>query len=183
LPTNKDLMLDNKKIKRALTRIAHEILEHNSGAESLVIIGIVTRGVFLAQRIARIIEELETIKVPVGLMDISLYRDDVHSKLDQPVIQRTEILFDIKDRNVILVDDVLYTGRTIRAALGEIFDYGRPAAVKLAVLVNRGGHQLPIAPDLVGLNYDAAPGCSIKLVTQGPWYIEQREPAGTKEQP
>jgi len=156
LPTNKDLMLDNKKIKRALTRIAHEILEHNSGAESLVIIGIVTRGVFLAQRIARIIEELETIKVPVGLMDISLYRDDVHSKLDQPIVQRTEILFDIKDRNVILVDDVLYTGRTIRAALNQINDFGRPRTIQLAALVDRGHRELPIKADYVGINIPTA---------------------------
>jgi len=156
LSLKKDLILDDKKIKRALTRIAHEILEHNSGAESLVIIGIVTRGVFLAQRIARIIEELENIKVPVGLMDISLYRDDVHSKLDQPVVQRTEILFDIKDRNIILVDDVLFTGRTIRAALNQINDFGRPRSIQLAALVDRGHRELPIKADYVGINIPTA---------------------------
>ncbi len=156
MSVNKDVILDDKKIKRALTRIAHEILEHNSGAESLVIIGIVTRGVFLAQRIARIIEELENIKVPVGLMDISLYRDDVHSKLDQPIVQRTEILFDIKDRNVILVDDVLYTGRTIRAALNQINDFGRPRTIQLVALVDRGHRELPIKADYVGVNIPTA---------------------------
>ncbi len=156
MPVNKDMMLDAKKIKRALTRIAHEILEHNSGAETLVIIGIVTRGVFLAQRIAKIIEDLEDVKVPVGLMDISLYRDDVHSKLDQPVVQRTEILFDIKDRNVILVDDVLYTGRTIRAALNQINDFGRPRTIQLAALVDRGHRELPIKADYVGINIPTA---------------------------
>ncbi|RKX29549.1 MAG: bifunctional pyr operon transcriptional regulator/uracil phosphoribosyltransferase PyrR [Candidatus Zixiibacteriota bacterium] len=133
-------------------RIAHEILEHNSGAESLVFIGIVTRGVYLAQRLAGIIEDIEGIKVPVGLMDISLYRDDVHSKLDQPIIQRTEIMFDVVDRNVILIDDVLFTGRTIRAALNQINDFGRPRTIQLAVLVDRGHRELPIKADYVGSN-------------------------------
>ena len=121
-----DVILDKKKINRALTRIAHEILEQNPDARSLVIIGIITRGAHLARRIAAIIEELEGVEVPVGLMDIGLYRDDVHSKLDQPVVERTEILFDVVNRNVILVDDVLFTGRTVRAALdGQQRDPGR----------------------------------------------------------
>lgn len=156
MPTEHDLILDDKKIKRALMRIAHEILEHNSGAESLAIIGIVTLGVNLAQRIAGIIEDLEGVKVPVGLMDISLYRDDVHSKLDQPIIQRTEILFDMADRNVILIDDVLFTGRTIRAALNQINDFGRPRSIQLAVLVDRGHRELPIKADYVGVNIPTA---------------------------
>ena len=147
-----DLILNEKKVSRALMRIAHEILEHNSGAESLVFIGIVTRGVYLAQRLAGIIEDIEGIKVPVGLMDISLYRDDVHSKLDQPIIQRTEIMFDVVDRNVILIDDVLFTGRTIRAALNQINDFGRPRTIQLAVLVDRGHRELPIKADYVGSN-------------------------------
>jgi len=152
LPTKKDTVMDEKKVGRALTRIAHEILEHNSGAESLVIIGIITRGADLARRIADIIEDLEGVKVPVGLMDIGLYRDDVHSKLDQPVVQRTEILFEVVDRNVILVDDVLYTGRTIRAALDQIVDFGRARTIQLAVLIDRGHRELPIKPDYVGAN-------------------------------
>lgn len=147
-----DLILDEKKISRALTRIAHEILEHNSGAETVVIIGILTRGAYLAQRIARIIENLEGVKIPVGLMDIGLYRDDVHSKLDQPIVQRTDILFPVVDRNVILVDDVLFTGRTIRAALDQIIDFGRPQTIQLAVLVDRGHRELPIKADYVGTN-------------------------------
>ncbi|HVP07793.1 MAG TPA: bifunctional pyr operon transcriptional regulator/uracil phosphoribosyltransferase PyrR, partial [Candidatus Acidoferrum sp.] len=152
MPSHTDMILDEVKIGRALTRIAHEILEHNSGAESLAIIGILTRGAFLAKRIAAIIEKLEGVTVPVGLMDISLYRDDVRSKLDQPVVQRTDILFEVGDRNIILVDDVLFTGRTIRAALDQIIDFGRPRTIQLAVLVDRGHRELPIKADYVGAN-------------------------------
>jgi len=141
---------------RAFMRVAHEILEQNSGSESLVLIGILTRRVYLAQRIANIIEDIEGVKVPIGLMDISLYRDDVHSNLDQPIIQRTEILFDVVDRNVILIDDVLFTGRTIRAALNQINDFGRPRTIQLAVLVDRGHRELLIKADYVGANIPTA---------------------------
>jgi len=143
-------------MKRAITRLTHEILEHNTDPKSLAIIGIVTRGAHLAKRIAALIKELEDIEVPVGLMDISLYRDDVHSKLDQPIVQATEILFELGDRNVILVDDVLYTGRTIRAALSQIVDFGRPSTVQLAELVDRGHRELPIKADFVGVNIPTA---------------------------
>jgi pyrimidine operon attenuation protein / uracil phosphoribosyltransferase len=158
-----DIILDETKIGRALTRIAHEILEHNSGAESLAIIGILTRGAMLAKRIATIIEKLEGVKVPVGLMDISLYRDDLHSKLDQPVVQRTDILFGISEKNIILVDDVLFTGRTIRAALDQIIDFGRPRTIQLAVLVDRGHRELPIKADYVGVNIPTAKGDQVVL--------------------
>lgn len=158
-----DIILDETKIGRALTRIAHEILEHNSGAESLAIIGILTRGAMLAKRIAAIIEKLEGVKVPVGLMDISLYRDDLHSKLDQPVVQRTDVLFSISDRNIILVDDVLFTGRTIRAALDQIVDFGRPRTIQLAVLVDRGHRELPIKADYVGVNIPTAKADQVVL--------------------
>jgi len=147
-----EILLDDKKINRAIARIAHEILERNSGAESLVLIGILTRGAYLAKRIAAQLKEIEGAKVPVGLLDINLYRDDVHSKLDQPIIQRTDILFDVVDRNIILVDDVLFTGRTIRAALDAIVDFGRPRSIQLAVLIDRGHRELPIRPDYVGKN-------------------------------
>ncbi len=147
-----DVILDDKKVSRAITRIAHEILEHNSGAESLAIIGILTRGAILAKRVAKIIQELEGVKVPVGLMDISLYRDDVHTKLEQPIVQRTDILFEVGNKNIILVDDVLFTGRTIRAALDQIIDFGRPRTIQLAVLVDRGHRELPIKADYVGVN-------------------------------
>jgi len=156
LPGKTDLILDEKKIDRALQRIAHEIVERNAGAESLVIIGIYTRGAFLAKRIAKLIQDLEGIEVPVGLMDIGLYRDDVHTKLEQPVVQQTEILFDIVDRNVILIDDVLFTGRTIRAALDQIIDYGRPQTIQLAVLIDRGHRELPLRADYVGANIPTA---------------------------
>ncbi|HWR83120.1 MAG TPA: bifunctional pyr operon transcriptional regulator/uracil phosphoribosyltransferase PyrR [Candidatus Deferrimicrobium sp.] len=151
-----DVILDDKQIGRALTRIAHEILEHNVGPETVVIIGILTRGAFLARRIADIIEKVEGVKVPVGLMDIGLYRDDVHSKLDQPVVQRTEILFPVVDRNVVLVDDVLFSGRTVRAALDQIIDFGRPRSIQLAVLIDRGHRELPIKADYVGVNIPTA---------------------------
>jgi pyrimidine operon attenuation protein/uracil phosphoribosyltransferase len=151
-----EIILDEKKMKRAITRLTHEILEHNTDPKSLAIIGIVTRGAHLAKRIAALIKELEDIEVPVGLMDISLYRDDVHSKLDQPIVQATEILFELGDRNVILVDDVLYTGRTIRAALSQIVDFGRPSTVQLAELVDRGHRELPIKADFVGVNIPTA---------------------------
>ncbi|UCE25974.1 MAG: bifunctional pyr operon transcriptional regulator/uracil phosphoribosyltransferase PyrR [Candidatus Zixiibacteriota bacterium] len=150
------MILTEKKINRALTRIAHEILEQNPDAKSRVVIGIITRGAYLARRIAAIIEELEGVEIPVGLMDIGLYRDDVHSKLDQPVVERTEILFDVVNRNVILIDDVLFTGRTVRAALDQIVDFGRPRTIQLAVLIDRGHRELPIKADYVGVNIPTA---------------------------
>lgn len=145
-------IMDRHKIDRAITRIAHEILERNGGAESLVIVGIITRGADLAARLAGIIKQIEGVRVPVGLMDINLYRDDVNFNPDQPVVRKTEIMFDIDGKNLILVDDVLYTGRTIRAALSQIIDFGRPRTVQLAVLVDRGHRQLPIRADYVGKN-------------------------------
>ncbi len=156
MPAKNDVVMDAKKVSRALTRIAHEILEHNSGAESVVLIGILTRGAPLARRIAAIIRDLEGVEVPVGLMDISLYRDDVHSKLDQPIVQRTDILFEIVDRNVIIFDDVLFTGRTVRSALDQVIDFGRPRTIQLAVLVDRGHRELPIRADYVGANIPTA---------------------------
>ena len=147
-----DVIMDEKKIKRALTRIAHEILEKNPDSESLVIIGIITRGAILAKRLAAIIKELEGVEIPVGLMDIGLYRDDIQSNLDQPIVQQTDILFSVVDKNVILVDDVLFTGRTIRAALNQIVDFGRPKTIQLAVLIDRGFREYPIKADFVGVN-------------------------------
>jgi pyrimidine operon attenuation protein/uracil phosphoribosyltransferase len=152
LTAENKIILDEKKISRALARIAHEILEHNTDVGSIAVVGILTRGAFLARRIADLIEKLENVKIPVGLMDIGLYRDDVHSKLDQPVIQRTDILFPVKDKNIILIDDVLFTGRTVRAALNHIVDFGRPRTIQLAVLVDRGHRELPIKADYVGVN-------------------------------
>jgi pyrimidine operon attenuation protein / uracil phosphoribosyltransferase len=147
-----ETILNQKGMIRAITRIAHEILERNNGADTLAIVGIFTRGASLAKRIAEKINQIEGVDVPVGFLDINLYRDDVRSKLDQPIIQRTEILFDIVDRNIILVDDVLFTGRTIRSALDALIDFGRPRSIQLAVLVDRGHRELPIRPDYVGKN-------------------------------
>ncbi len=152
MAANSIVILDDNKMKRALTRIAHEILERNSGAKSLVIIGILTRGAILAKRITATIKELEGVSVPLGFMDISLYRDDLHSKLEQPIVQRTDILFEVRDKNVVLIDDVLYTGRTVRAALDQMVDFGRAKTIQLAVLVDRGHRELPIKADYVGAN-------------------------------
>lgn len=149
----KDLIvkiLNEKSISLALTRIAHEIIERNKGTENIVIIGIRTRGAILADRLAEELAKIGKVSLPVGVIDITLYRDDVQDKLDQPVVQKSDLLFDIVDKVVILVDDVLYTGRTIRAALDEIIDFGRPRAIQLAVLIDRGHRELPIGPDFVG---------------------------------
>ncbi|EQB63917.1 MAG: hypothetical protein RBG1_1C00001G1496 [candidate division Zixibacteria bacterium RBG-1] len=145
-------ILDEKSFQRALKRIAHEIVERNKGTSDLVIIGIKNRGAILAERLARTLNEIGEAKIPVGEMDINLYRDDLQVKLEQPVVQKTEIHFDVKDKIVILVDDVLFTGRTIRAALDEIIDFGRPKAIQLAVLIDRGHRELPIRADYVGKN-------------------------------
>jgi len=146
------LIMDAKTVERAILRIAHEIVEKNRGAENMAVIGIKTRGAYLAERIAKLIEKIERVKIPVGLMDITLYRDDVQTKLEQPLVQKTEILFDVVDKVIILVDDVLFTGRTIRAALDQIIDFGRPRRIQLAVLVDRGHRELPIRADYVGKN-------------------------------
>jgi len=143
--------MDSETIARAISRIAHEILERNKGAKELRIVGIRTRGIHIARRIADKIEELEGIKPPIGTLDITLYRDDFRRRSDMPKVQKTEIPFSVEDKNVILVDDVLYTGRTTRAAIDAIMDYGRPASIQLVVLVDRGHRELPIQADYVGI--------------------------------
>jgi pyrimidine operon attenuation protein / uracil phosphoribosyltransferase len=145
-------VLDRQEIQRALTRIAHEILEKNKGTEGLVMLGIRTGGVYLARRIAHRIGEIEGVSVPGGALDITLYRDDLSTKKDQPVLGKTEFPGDITDRKIILVDDVLYTGRTIRAAMDGIMDLGRPQFIQLAVLIDRGHRELPIRADYIGKN-------------------------------
>ncbi len=149
-------VLDRDDIKRALTRIAHEIIEHNQGAHHLVLVGLRTRGVHLANRIAHIIEVTEGISIPTGILDITLYRDDFRSTMKQPQVKATEIPFNIDNLNVVLVDDVFYTGRTIRAALDAIMDFGRPRKIELAVLVDRGHRELPLRADYVGKNIPTA---------------------------
>jgi len=144
--------LDDVGLRRALTRIAHEIIERNRGVQDVALVGIITRGATLAKRLQLIIEDLEGVKVDLGLMDINLYRDDATTRLDQPIIQKTDILFDVVKKNIVLVDDVLFTGRTIRAALDQLTDFGRPRSIQLAVLVDRGHRELPIRADYVGKN-------------------------------
>ena len=148
----KAILLDDKSIQRALIRISHEIIEKNKGVENVVILGIKTRGVPIAKRLAKYIESFEGIQIPVGTIDISLYRDDLTEKFEEPFVVKNKIDFDIKDKKVILVDDVIYTGRTVRAALDAVIDLGRPKSIQLAVLVDRGHRELPIRPDYVGKN-------------------------------
>jgi pyrimidine operon attenuation protein/uracil phosphoribosyltransferase len=148
----KALILDKAGMDRALTRIAHEILEKNKGAKDLVLVGIQRGGVHLAKRLSARIREIEGVEPPVGSLDITMYRDDLATRKSQPVPQATDITFDIQGKMMVLVDDVLYTGRTIRAALNSIMDYGRPRCVQLAVLVDRGHRELPIRADYVGKN-------------------------------
>jgi pyrimidine operon attenuation protein/uracil phosphoribosyltransferase len=147
-------VMDADRMSRALTRIAHEILERNRGLDELALVGIRTRGVPIARRLARALKEINGDDVPTGALDITLYRDDLmrHPVGPQPLVRRTEIPFSIDDRKIMLVDDVLYTGRTIRAALDALIDFGRPRVIQLIALVDRGHRELPIKADYVGKN-------------------------------
>jgi len=145
-------LMDKEAIERSIMRMAHEILEKNKGTQELCLIGIRSRGEYLAKRLAVAIEKIDKTAVPVGILDITLYRDDLATTDSQPVVHKTEIDFDITNKNVVLVDDVLYAGRTIRAALDALIDFGRPKAIQLAVLVDRGHRELPIRADYVGKN-------------------------------
>lgn len=149
---DKNVIMDRMAMKRAMTRIAHEIIERNKGVEEVALVGIRRRGGPLASRLAKLIEEIEGIKVPVGILDITLYRDDLTTLSAQPLVHRTEVDFRINNLAIILVDDVLYTGRTVRAAMDALIDLGRPRCIQLAVLVDRGHRELPIKADFVGKN-------------------------------
>ena len=150
----KAVVLDEQAIGRALTRIAHQIIEKNKGIEDCVLVGIRTRGIFIAERLAVKIEEIEGKPIPVGELDITLYRDDLTKKTEdqEPLVKGSDIPVEMRDKKVILVDDVLYTGRTVRAGLDAIMDLGRPSTIQLAVLVDRGHRELPIRADYVGKN-------------------------------
>jgi pyrimidine operon attenuation protein/uracil phosphoribosyltransferase len=148
----KTVIMDDQAIRRALIRIAHEIIENNKGIDDLVLVGIRTRGVPLAERLAAEIENIEGRRLPVGILDITLYRDDLSTLSYQPVVHQTQIPMDINGKTIILIDDVLYTGRTVRAALDAVIDLGRPKVIQLAVLVDRGHRELPIRADYVGKN-------------------------------
>ncbi|MGI6559046.1 MAG: bifunctional pyr operon transcriptional regulator/uracil phosphoribosyltransferase PyrR [Limnochordia bacterium] len=154
--TIKAHIMDEEGVRRSLRRIAHEILERNRGVENLALVGIRTRGAPLAERLARNIQEIEGKPVLVGILDITLYRDDLSLVAPQPLVRKTEIPFDVTDRRLVLVDDVLYTGRTVRAALDALMDLGRPKSIQLAVLVDRGHRELPIRADYVGKNVPTA---------------------------
>jgi pyrimidine operon attenuation protein / uracil phosphoribosyltransferase len=143
-------VMDPDEMRRALTRVAHEIVEKNRGAKDIALVGILRRGGPLADRLAALIEKIEGVKVPVGKLDIALFRDDYPER--RPAVGRSEIEFDITDRRVILVDEVIFTGRTVRAAITALFEYGRPSSIQLAVLLDRGHRELPIRPDYVGKN-------------------------------
>lgn len=145
-------LLNKKDIDRIVSRIAHEIIEKNKGIDNICLVGIQRGGVHLANRLSKKIKEIEEIDIPFGTLDITLYRDDINIKKPHPVVRRTEINFDITDKKIILVDDVLFTGRSIRAALDALMDIGRPSQIQLAVLVDRGHRELPIRADYVGKN-------------------------------
>ena len=157
-------VVDDVGFSRSLVRLAHEILERNRGAERLALVGIRTRGEFLAQRLAKKILEIEQKEVQIGFLDITLYRDDLRHRLNQPILQGTEIGFDVTGKNIVLVDDVLYTGRTIRAALDELIDLGRPSSIQLAVMIDRGHRELPIKADFVGKNIPTSVGEQVRVL-------------------
>ena len=162
------VVMDAERISRTLTRIAHEIVERNKGVEDLALIGVRTRGVHIARRLARTLREITGDDIPTGALDITLYRDDLmrHAVGPQPLVRRTEITFSIDDRKILLVDDVLYTGRTTRAALDALIDFGRPRGIQLIVLVDRGHRELPIKADYVGKNLPTSPEESVRVRLQ-----------------
>lgn len=156
-------LLDKKDIERAITRMAHEIIEKNKGGASLCLVGIQRGGVHIAHRISSKLEEIEGTIIPVGTLDIALYRDDINVRKEQPVVRRTLVPCDLETKKVVLVDDVLFTGRSIRAAMDAIMDLGRPAAIQLAVLVDRGHRELPIKADFVGKNIPTSADENVKV--------------------
>jgi pyrimidine operon attenuation protein/uracil phosphoribosyltransferase len=162
----KALEIDSSGIQRTITRLAYEIIERNRGAENVVVVGVRTRGVYIANRLVDRIREIEKKSVPVGILDVTLYRDDFRKRMKQPRVQISDIPFDIDDKNVVLVDDVLFTGRTSRAALDALMDLGRPASVQLAVLVDRGHRELPLRADYVGKNIPTSIGEEVQVRLQ-----------------
>lgn len=161
-----NIILDDAAMRRALTRIAHEILEKNKGIQDCVLVGIRTRGVPLAKRLAERINQIEEAEVPVGELDITLYRDDLSHKTEDPVVKGTDIPVPITGKKVVLVDDVLYTGRTVRAGMDALVDLGRPRGIQLAVLVDRGHRELPIRADYVGKNVPTSKAEVIKVAVR-----------------
>ncbi len=156
-------VIDKQALDRILTRISHEILEKNKGSENLVLMGMRTRGEFLAARIAEKIKQIDETELPLGILDVTLYRDDFRTSLKQPQVSVSNITFDINGKNVILIDDVLFTGRTVRSALNALMDFGRPSSIQLFILVDRGHRELPIRADYVGKNIPTSVYQEIKV--------------------
>lgn len=156
-------IIDEDGLSRIITRMAHEILEKNKGSQNLVLMGMKTRGEFLARRIFERIKEIEKIELPLGVLDVTLYRDDFRTRLKQPEVSVSDITFDINDRDVVIIDDVLYTGRTVRSALNALMDFGRPRSIQLCVLVDRGHRELPIRADYIGKNIPTSNQEEIKV--------------------
>lgn len=163
-PIKTKQIMDAESINRSITRVAHEILEHNRGPDNIILIGILTRGEPLAKRLRKLIENITNIKIPIGFLDITFHRDDFRKRLVVPQVKGTNIHVSIDDKIVVLVDDVLFTGRTIRAAMDELNVFGRPSNIQLAVLVDRGHRELPIRPDYVGKNIPTNEGEHVKVL-------------------
>lgn len=159
----KATVLNESDMNRIIIRLAHEILEKNRGMEKLVLIGLRTRGAFLAERISNKISEIEGKDVPTGFLDVTLYRDDFRTRLKQPSVEVTNIPFAIDEKHIVLIDDVLFTGRTVRAALDALMDFGRPAKISLAILVDRGHREMPVKPDYVGKNIPTSIGEEVRV--------------------
>ena len=162
----KKTVMDATEINRALRRISHEIVEKNKGTGDLVLVGIRTGGAHIAKRLASFIKEIEGVELPLGILDITLYRDDLSTKKEQPVLKKTEIPMSIADKKIVLVDDVLYTGRSIRAAMDSLMDFGRPIQIQLAVLIDRGHRELPIRADYTGKNLPTSAQETVKVLLE-----------------
>lgn len=162
----KKIVMDATEINRSLRRISHEIVEKNKGTGDLVLVGIRTGGAHLAKRLVNFIKEIEGVELPLGILDITLYRDDLSTKKEQPVLKKTEIPFSISDKKIVLVDDVLYTGRSIRAAMDSLMDFGRPIQIQLAVLIDRGHRELPIRADYAGKNLPTSAQEIVKVLLE-----------------
>ena len=159
----KSKIMDERDFARTVARLVYEILEKNKGLENMVIVGMRTRGVYIAERIVQKLQEVESKKVPLGILDVTLYRDDFRTALKQPQVQITDIPFTIDNKNIVIVDDVLYTGRTVRAAMDALMDFGRPASIQLAILIDRGHRELPIKADFIGKNIPTSQGEEIRV--------------------
>ncbi len=156
-------LIDENGLQRIITRMSHEILERNKGSKNLILMGMRTRGEYLAKRIFDKIKEIENIELPLGILDVTLYRDDFRTRLKQPEVSVSNITFDVTDKHIILIDDVLYTGRTVRSALDALMDLGRPSTIQLCVLVDRGHRELPIRADYVGKNIPTSINEEVKV--------------------